>query len=406
MPIACCSFRTVAHHARRWAVPGVVVAVLLAAAWVSAGPLGLTRRAAASADVVLPGAPLPRTAPLRVAPTLSLADTLNRDDVDRAVARLRLRPGFNMPKLAHALRVFGGGAHFAESDGAPEWPLVDIALEQDWSKRLFQEDAGLVATREGIHCRVRERTASPRGREAHEEHPDQLLDALAEAGVPLDQRLSTADRAAGTVRDLLADSLSNFNLRQAEIEWSAMAYALYLPPRRAWADKFGTVTTFDDLADELMQRHYDHHACGGTHLLYALTILLRADAQEPVLTDAVRSRVHDHLARAVREVIRSQAPDGTWDWRWHEETAPPDRRGGDRPGAIDPEVLRLTGHHLEWLMLLPTDLLPPRAVFAKAVRPLLVHLGSDPQEKIGSNYCPYSHAGRVLLLLGPPGGAR
>jgi hypothetical protein len=401
----CCSFRSILDHARRWAVPVVVVAVLLAAAWVSAGSLGLTRRSAGDAsEVVLPGSPLPRTAPLRVAPTVSLAGQLNKDEVDRAVARLRLRPGFNMPKLAHALRVFGGRAVFAESDGVPEWPLVDIALEQDWSKRLFQDDAGLVATREGIHCRVRERTMSPSGRAAHEEHPDQLLDALAEAGVPLDQRLSTADRAAGTVNDLLDDSLANFSLRQPEIEWSAMAYAVYLPPRRAWADKFGTVTTFDDLAGELMQRHYDHHACGGTHLLYALTVILRADEQEPILTAAARSHVREHLAQAVREVMRSQAPDGTWDWRWHEETGPPDRHGGEGRGSIDPEILRLTGHHLEWLMLLPPDLAPPREVFLKAVRPMLAHLAADPQEKISSNYCPYSHAGRVLLLLGPSRG--
>lgn len=65
------------------------------------------------------------------------------------------------------------------------------------------------------------------------EHRDQMLSSLAELGVPL-----SASIGAGTkvykVRDLLCTSMNEFHLKQREIEWTAVAYAHYLPPQSHW----------------------------------------------------------------------------------------------------------------------------------------------------------------------------
>ena len=124
-------------------------------------------------------------------------------------------------------------------------------------------------------------------RQAHE---DQLLAVLAEAGVPLSTPLTTG-RGQASAQRLLDDTLANFDLKQAEPEWSALSVVLYLPPQRSWTDKYGKVLTFDDLAEELMDRTFQANLpCAGTHLIYTLTALLRADEQEPVLTPTVRAK--------------------------------------------------------------------------------------------------------------------
>jgi len=73
------------------------------------------------------------------------------------------------------------------------------------------------------------------------------------------------------------------------------------------------------------------------------------------------------------------------------------------PGVLPAsDQVLTTGHHVEWLMLLPPDLQPPRECFQVALRWLQVRLEVDDLDTIRQNYCPYSHAGRVLRVLSRP----
>src|SRR6185437_15422714 len=56
------------------------------------------------------------------------------------------------------------------------------------------------------------------------------------------------------VRELLEDTLANFDRRERELEWTAEALALYLPPQREWSDKYGNRHTLDEVAEELLNR--------------------------------------------------------------------------------------------------------------------------------------------------------
>lgn len=200
----------------------------------------------------------------------------------------------------------------------------------------------------------------------------------------------------------MEDTLANFDRNERELEWTVVALALYLPPRREWTDKYGKRHTLDEVAEELLSRPLSNKvSCAGTHQLQALVVLFRADQLEPVLSPDTRNKVQAYLKKMVNQMKANQSSDGAWDQDWYisEKASTPSAKSISP--AADPGVL-VTGHSLEWLMQLPKDLLPPDDCFLRAVRYLHVHLLSDSDEIIRKGYCPYSHAGRVLLLLTRP----
>jgi hypothetical protein len=312
--------------------------------------------------------------------------------------------------------LFGTETRFSDPATHQEGSLLDLLLDYEKSCAYFKGSPTLIDTREGIRCRV----ALPR--DAHwqrerQAHTDQLLGVLAELGVPLNHAVTTAG-GQRTVQRLLDDALANFDPKQQEIEWSAMAFSLYLPPGRTWKDKYGITYTFDDLAAELLNRPLGKAAsCAGLHLLYSLAILLRADQEHSVLTPAVRGRVRAYLDQMAGIATKTQSAEGSWQSDWHTLERNTTARTRKPTGAEALEVL-VTGHQVEWLLLLPPDILPPRQCFLQAARWLQVRLQADSEDLLRENYCPYSHVGRVLLLMttrtpqlkgvaiGPAGGFR
>lgn len=95
-----------------------------------------------------------------------------------------------------------------------------------------------------------------------EKHRDQLLASVAEVGLPLSLPVQI-DGETFALRELLRDSIANFHLQQEEIPWTAIAYTLYLPPQRAWVNKLGERTTFDELAEAVIAVPPHKSSCGG-----------------------------------------------------------------------------------------------------------------------------------------------
>jgi hypothetical protein len=200
------------------------------------------------------------------------------------------------------------------------------------------------------------------------------------------------------VRDLLADAVANFALDQKEIEWSALAFTLYLPPQRSWTDKFGKPCDFDKLAEELLTCGLEGRSCGGSHILFALTAMLQIDRRVTILTPAARKQVRRYLGRMVGHAMRGRSPMGAWgrDWYWRRENAALE---SFRPNSIGQSEVLITGHQLEWMMFLPPELSPSRDCFLQGANWLLVQLLTATPTTIKDDYCPYSHAGRALMLL-------
>lgn len=235
------------------------------------------------------------------------------------------------------------------------------------------------------------------GRKLGEYHRDQLLCVLAECEMPRDWVVA-CQQHKGTVDDLLGNSLADLMLEQ-ELPWSIIAVAAYGVPLAKWSNKFGLQISLDDLVESLLEHQPGNGACHGIHECYALATVLNLQRRTPVLSEPVALWVEERLAEIGATLERSQYPDGAWREDWHTASQPIIDIAAD-PGWGS--SLTATGHHLEWLALVPELPLSP-ACIERALQFAVSLVQNASPEMIRKQYGPYSHAVRGILLWHPQG---
>jgi hypothetical protein len=182
--------------------------------------------------------------------------------------------------------------------------------------------------------------------------------------------------------------------------WTALAYALYLPPGRSWLNRYGERTSFDEVVTDLLRRPLDRSVCAGTHLVYTLTVLARVDQQGAIVSEPVRERLWRRLRQALDATLATQEPDGSWPVDWNRSLLE-----GSEPDRFSPDSSQLqnrllaTSHLAEWLLYLPDELAVPDSCLRRAGWWLYEQLRVASPDQLRENFCPYAHAARVLLLL-------
>ncbi len=341
--------------------------------------------------------PRDRDHPLRIRPLEKPLFDLSPDD--HAWVRQQIQPRddskLSLSYFLHILRAHGLDARFESARFPSGSSLLAPLLDAQAAREVFGE-AALVSVRAGARFQSRLPMNTPGWREFHR---DQNLSAFAELGLPRSTKL-TIDNKAFSIADVLRDSVSNFHLKQEEIEWTALAYALYLPPVAAWANRYGEQYSFDDLAHELLNRPMVGSACGGTHLLYSLTMIARADQIIPILSADVRNSVRQRLRVCVRLAVVSQKHDGSWPGDWFLDSDFSNRYRGPSPVSTPQHQLAVTGHLAEWMLYLPADLLAPDTTLEQACSWLFTHLKQLQHDDRESQFCPCTHAICVLRRLG------
>jgi hypothetical protein len=310
----------------------------------------------------------------------------------------RLHPTTSMTAstLFHAVHLFGPSATVLDTSGKPLRAL-DVILDGRVAKRYFGSESVLTRTRYGVAFRPFYASLLSASQETSEAHPGQGLAVLAEAGIPLNTPIYDADGQAHLVSDILSDVEAQFQLK-GEFFWDAVALTLYTWPRASWTNKFGERFSCDDVANALLKCKVSQWSCGGTHSLIALTVLLRADRERSVLASHTRMAVENYLRATVASLRASQLSEGGWPIRWYLSSASPQAR----VKPIAPmKVILATGHHLEWLIRLPSDLQPDDGFYALCGERLLRLWRDELSMHVpnGRNYCPMSHAGHVLMCL-------
>jgi hypothetical protein len=336
---------------------------------------------------------LPRTTPLKIAPLYDDPEVVSDDELAAVLARLRpvfprerLRPNF----VEHALRTWGIAARFGDPRAMSGEELKDFLVDHgrylaswgDHVEPLLQEGRDGVAVRWG-----KEEGASV--------HHDHWLASLTEAGVSLGEPVFTAGKPRPrTIGDVLEQALADFRVDESEVEWSVLAFGLWLPPQNAWYARSGRRVSFDLLAERLMRGHQRFGVCSGTHRVYSLTVLVRLDDEFSILSPERRAEVMDHL-RAVRDLIAAcQFPDGHWPSNWAAGSAAVER-------PIDDDLSKrviATGHHLEWLAIAPRELHPPREQILKAADWAIQTTLAQSADDILQRYTFFSHIGSALAL--------
>ena len=295
----------------------------------------------------------------------------------------------------HVLRVHKTGGQFRGVEPSSSEAILKVLTDEETGSAYFGHSP-LVLTPSGVRFATMEDSLADD--RSMEQHRDQTLAACGELGLPLNYPLKVSG-AMYSLREVLKDSIANFHLGQEEIAWTAIAYALYLPPIHSWTNRYGERFSFDELAGELERRPMDQASCGGTHSLYALALLARVNAEAPVLSEAARARLVNYLARCVGVVERTQQPDGSWPAWWNHELLPGGRPSGLSAADGDANRLLMTGHLAELLLYLPADIARPQPALSRAGHWLHERLRTASNPDTEGAFCPYSHAVCVLKQI-------
>jgi len=263
-------------------------------------------------------------------------------------------------------------------------PVLALAILTD--ANLGAEVLGspaVVRTRWGARFTI---DSTPEAQRANESHRDQALALLAVAGAPLSLRLDGVGGSA-TLRDILLDSLANFELDQHELEWTTIAYALYLTPRSAWSNRFGATHRLDDLVVKLMQKARGSGSCAGTHKLQTLATVLSAHDASGVLSPQTAAVLTNYIESLVESIEATQEIGGAWPQAWcNEISSTPLLPATPNLGLI------ITGHLLEGLEALPASYRVSERTMLRAADYLQAILERMSDEEIIRNFCPFTHA--------------
>lgn len=306
-----------------------------------------------------------------------------------------LPEGMTASLALHTLKTHGTSQSFDHSQIANGADLLRALINDRVGAETFGSPT-LVRTRYGVRAAL-----VPSDLRAAEHHRDQLLAVLGELGYPAATEMIVGE-VSFSVRDLIADSLANYHADQAEIGWTAMAYALYLPPRKQWVNKFGETFTFDDLAETVLTRSLHKESCVGSHLVWATLALYRVDREfTPLVSEMMRSRLHRRIQEYVDAAISNQNADGSWGSDWYGVESMPERWLHNVP---DPDSfhskLVATSHIPQWLMAMPSNIDVPDTILHEAGRWLIRVLGAaDHPPSPTEHFCPVSHAGSFLQTI-------
>lgn len=342
--------------------------------------------------------PLLHNQPAEVAPRYDVPAVISDEQLTRVLTKLRPRFPQNQPKINHvdhALRFWGADVEFADPAflSGPEMRrlLTDHeAFRTAWGPKtrplLQPKDHGVaVRTQQG------DATAS---------HVDHTLATLAECGTSLDHPIRLAGQSA-TMRDVLRQALTSFELNQHEYEWTVLALALYAEDGQPWYTPAGERIDFDRLVGRVIRQRYGQGVCYGFHRLYSLTVVLRLDDEKHLLSPAARADAVAHLAEATRRLAANQNAAGYWERNWQDLSVPANEDDTALGGPLARRILA-TGHALEWWALVPEDLraelLPDQTVIVRAAQWLVSEIEAMDAKTVSDNYTFLSHAGRALAL--------
>lgn len=299
---------------------------------------------------------------------------------------------------------------------------INSLLDYRVAKELYGGEVPFCQTRNGARYIMLSSS-----RVAAQAHPGHALSVLAECGIPSSHGMRLAEGKECHVEDVLNDLVAGFEIG-GEVEWQSVALAAYLQ-KNHWDNRFGKHFTFDKLTAALMFPIRDNNACGGSHRLYALAFIRQADARKRLLSHAARAALDRFLQGVLSDLQLSQMNDGklagvpwnaqltqpirTWcdshqpeiydEWL-HRRDSRPNSMGSMSVTEIDYVVL--TGHHLEWIALLPEDWQPSLEWWHSCYRFLERELNEATAADFSTHFCPLSHALRVLQCAGATTGVR
>jgi len=379
------------------ALIGVTVALVFWRGWtlLSADPytlsgpawFGLTKaKTVGAGDLV-------RTQPIQLRVHIPKATTISSVELARVLHKVQPLPQHMPASIGlHLLMAYGLDAEFQHSKFRSSEDLLRLFTDERFAAEYLDAPT-LFRSRYGIRAAShREFTL------AGEQHYDQVLGSLGQLGLPLSYQLIVGGERF-SLADLLLDSIACFELHQDEIEWTAIAYALYLPPRREWTNKFGERFSFVDLAGELLTRDLRQSSCCGTHILEAMLTMLRVDTEvTPILNATTRAALRRRLSALFRSALQTQCAHGSWPSDWWDVTVSRASCSCGQGSGNDQiaHSLLATSHLTQMFISMPRREPIMERCVVRACTWLYEILERADSEFVQENFCACSHAAWVF----------
>lgn len=353
---------------------------------------------------------VPHRDPIRLTSHGDFAELVDRDRLHELVSVVQ--PDWSVPTVSRLLHALRTDHLFSQSSAENSWRsanclspqrMLEILTDDGQFREAMYHHSEPLLRRSPHGIRVLSRPDANQfpGTEMAA-HLDVYLSTMAEIGIPLTQPIVAEHGARGNLEDVLNDAIARFSIDQ-EIEFTTVAFGLYLPPRTHWTNRFGQTYRFDDLVAKL-NRRFQNSSCAGTHVPYAFAMLAQVDAKTSILSTRSRGLIAAQLKRIAAVLEAEQRPDGSWGEDWYAPLLDAEASRESRAPVFPNELLgrvAVTGHHLEWIGLVPRELRPADAAVRRAVGYLvgaLPQLATAARESANA-YCPVSHGVQGLLAL-------
>jgi hypothetical protein len=368
------------HRGRAWRPTRRDLAIVGAAALPLLAPVLVSLRRRPSLVV--------REQPFRTRPSpFNGATSAVSDEVLALVRRaLRWRPQMGLSHLLHWMRIFAD-PNSPEFNADRAADVTSLVTDVRRIEQQFGQPGMIVKTAEGIRflSRLCGRELKAEAKTNHQFHE---LAVFGEVGLP-----SSTAVVSESGRFAVRDCLLSVQIREGkriEPEW-AMCVAAYYSASMVWVNRWGEEISLDGWAAFFLDREPTRFCCGGTHLLHSLALLLQLERAigDAALSRGVADRVRTCCARFSQLLESSQHADGSWSTDWIQGPVLADKQH---------RQVQITGHVLEAQLYLREELRVAPSSISRGLAFLARALELASNDEVMSHYCPYSHAGRVLLL--------
>jgi len=216
-------------------------------------------------------------------------------------------------------------------------------------------------------------------------HLGQFLAMLAQCHVSPEYPLRVGNHNF-TVKDLI-EAEKKTCYPKSELTFKLIALQHYADLNDKWVNDQGLDWDFPKLISEELAQPIRGAACGGTHRLSGLSLVVKSRLRRGEPLDGEYQKADEFVKKYQRYAFRLQNRDGSLSTQWF--------RGSGEEEDVNRRI-KTTGHILEWLCYSLSDeqLREPQTVRAVTYLANLMYSNYDNEWEIG----PRSHATHALLL--------
>lgn len=228
-----------------------------------------------------------------------------------------------------------------------------------------------------------------------EAHRYQSLATWSLCHIPVDTLVHGQELDISIAR-LFENSISNI-WQMDDIEWLLITLSLSFSNQKVVRISQKPID-IEKMCQNLMDG-YSVGTCFHTHDLFALALVFATNHISHLVGTESASRIKSFLDKMVLQLIESQRLPGYWTPDWQNSLADRSEHTLDINFYTKARLVQATSHHLDWLLIYPTDPTLGTSFLETAFRWLCQAVESVDDSEYRNNFCAYSHGVKVIAIV-------